>query len=175
MPPPAHPLPLKRAAAAALTALTLAGCGGTSDALSHAVNGAAQASRAATRVSQQLMRSWCASARGRRPPPDRGTGTEMPAAGVGRVAARAATQRVRPEPSGALTHAESPLESVPSLGCLAWSRLQARAAYATHPQQRSWQTAGSRSAWPSRAGAAADRSGFCHPASSSLAARQHYS
>jgi hypothetical protein len=62
MPPPAHPLPLMRAAAAALTALTLAGCGGAPDALSHAVNGAAQASRAATRLSEQLMRSSCPQA-----------------------------------------------------------------------------------------------------------------
>ena len=31
-------------------------------ALSHAVSGAARASRAATRLSQQLMRSWCPQA-----------------------------------------------------------------------------------------------------------------
>lgn len=62
MSPLANPLALKRASAAALIALTLAGCGGTSDALSHAVSGAAGASKAATRLSQQLMRSWCPQA-----------------------------------------------------------------------------------------------------------------
>jgi hypothetical protein len=51
-----HPL------ATALIALTVAGCSGTSDALSHAVGGAASASGAATRLSQQLMRSWCPQA-----------------------------------------------------------------------------------------------------------------
>ena len=54
--PPPSPL------AAALIALTLAGCGGTSAAVSHRPNGAASASRAATRFSQQLMRSWCPQA-----------------------------------------------------------------------------------------------------------------
>ena len=52
----------RRPWAAALIALTLAGCGGTSAAVSHALNGAASASRAATRFSQQLMRSWCPQA-----------------------------------------------------------------------------------------------------------------
>jgi len=51
----------RRPWAAALIALTMAGCG-TSDALSHAVSGAARASGAATRLSQQLMRSWCPQA-----------------------------------------------------------------------------------------------------------------
>jgi hypothetical protein len=62
MSPLANSLALKRASAAALIALTLAGCGGTSDALSHAVSGAARASKAATRLSQQLTRSWCPQA-----------------------------------------------------------------------------------------------------------------
>ena len=52
----------RRPLAAALIALTLAGCGGTSDALSHAVSGAASASGAATCFSHQLMRSWCPQA-----------------------------------------------------------------------------------------------------------------
>jgi hypothetical protein len=43
-------------------ALTLAGCSGTSAAASHALNGAASASRAATRFSHQLMRSSCPQA-----------------------------------------------------------------------------------------------------------------
>ena len=61
--------PRRRVWAAALIALTLAGCGATSDPLSHAVSGAAQAARDTTRFSQQLMRSWCppaAAAGGRR-------------------------------------------------------------------------------------------------------------
>jgi hypothetical protein len=62
MSPLANPLALKRALAAALIAVTLAGCGGTSDALSHAVSAAARASNAATRLSPQLMRSWCPQA-----------------------------------------------------------------------------------------------------------------
>lgn len=63
MSPLASPLALKRASAAALIALTLAGCRGTSDALSHAVSGAARVSKATTRLSQQLMRSsWCPQA-----------------------------------------------------------------------------------------------------------------
>ena len=49
----------RRPWAAALIALTLAGCGGTSAAVSHAVSDAAGASGAATRLSVQLMRSWC--------------------------------------------------------------------------------------------------------------------
>ncbi len=49
----------RRPWAAALIAPTVGGCGGTSDALSDAVNGAARASSAATRSSQRLMRSWC--------------------------------------------------------------------------------------------------------------------
>ena len=48
--------------AAALIALTLAGCGGSSAAVSQAISGAARASGAATRFSQQLMRSWCPQA-----------------------------------------------------------------------------------------------------------------
>ena len=62
MAPLTNPLALKRAAATALIALTLSGCGATSDALSHPVSGAARASKAATRLSQQLMRSWCPQA-----------------------------------------------------------------------------------------------------------------
>jgi hypothetical protein len=59
---PADPLtrePGRRLWVAALIALTLAGCGAASDPLSHAIGGAAQAARATTRFSQQLMRSWC--------------------------------------------------------------------------------------------------------------------
>jgi hypothetical protein len=48
--------------AAALIALTVAGCGGTSAAVSQTISGAARASGAATRLSQQLMRSWCPQA-----------------------------------------------------------------------------------------------------------------
>jgi len=59
MSPPASPLALKRVSAAALITLAVGGCGGTSDALSQAVSGAARASGATTRLSQQLMRSWC--------------------------------------------------------------------------------------------------------------------
>lgn len=59
MSPLANPLALRRAAA---TALTMAGCGGTSDALSHAISGAARVSKATTGISQQLMRSWCPQA-----------------------------------------------------------------------------------------------------------------
>jgi hypothetical protein len=62
MSPPANPLALKRVSAAALIALAVGGCGGTSDALSHAASGAARASGATTRLSQQLMRSWCPQA-----------------------------------------------------------------------------------------------------------------
>jgi hypothetical protein len=60
--------PSRRLWAAALITLTLAGCGATSDPLSHAISGAAQAARETTRLSQQLMRSWCppAAAAGRR-------------------------------------------------------------------------------------------------------------
>jgi hypothetical protein len=61
MSPPANRLAFKRASAAALVALILAGCGG-SDPLSHAVSGAAGASKAATGLSQQLMQSWCPQA-----------------------------------------------------------------------------------------------------------------
>jgi hypothetical protein len=43
---------------AALVALAVGGCGGTSDAL----NGAARASGATTQLSRQLMRSWCPQA-----------------------------------------------------------------------------------------------------------------
>ena len=62
MPQPADPPtrePRRRLWATALITLTLAGCGATSDPLSHAISGAAQAARATTRLSQQLMRSWC--------------------------------------------------------------------------------------------------------------------
>jgi hypothetical protein len=58
----ANPLAPKRVSAAELIVLTLAGCGGTSDALSHAVDGAARASKASTRLSEQLMRPWCPQA-----------------------------------------------------------------------------------------------------------------
>jgi hypothetical protein len=47
---------------AALVALAVGGCGGTSDALSRAVRRAARASGAATQLSRQLMRSWCPQA-----------------------------------------------------------------------------------------------------------------
>ena len=47
---------------AALVALAVGGCGGTSDAVSHAVSGAAHVSGATTRLSQNLMRSWCPQA-----------------------------------------------------------------------------------------------------------------
>ena len=52
----------RRPWAVALIALTLAGCGGPSAAVRHALDGAASASGAATRFSQQLMRSWCPQA-----------------------------------------------------------------------------------------------------------------
>jgi len=44
----------------------MADCGATPDPLSHAANGAARASNAATCLSQQLMRSWCPRAIARR-------------------------------------------------------------------------------------------------------------
>jgi hypothetical protein len=49
----------RRALVAALVALAVGGCGGTSGALSRVVNGAARASGATTQLSRQLMRSWC--------------------------------------------------------------------------------------------------------------------
>ena len=60
--PRAEPSALKRASVATLIALAVGGCGGTSDVLSQAVSGAARASGAATRLSEQLMRSWCPQA-----------------------------------------------------------------------------------------------------------------
>jgi hypothetical protein len=60
-PPLAHSLAFRRASATALVALISAGCG-SSDALNHAVSGAAGASKAATGLSQQLMQSWCPQA-----------------------------------------------------------------------------------------------------------------
>jgi hypothetical protein len=51
--------PARRCAClAALVALAVGGCGGTSDAL----GGAAGASAATTQLSRQLMRSWCPQA-----------------------------------------------------------------------------------------------------------------
>jgi hypothetical protein len=52
----------RRPSAVAPIALTLAGYGGTPAAVSHALSAAAGASRAATRLSQQLMRSSCPQA-----------------------------------------------------------------------------------------------------------------
>jgi hypothetical protein len=52
----------RRALVAALVALAVGGCGGTSGALSRVVSGAARASGATTQLSRQLMRLWCPQA-----------------------------------------------------------------------------------------------------------------
>jgi len=60
---PDRPAPARRRVwLAALVALAVGGCGGTSDALSRAVSGAARASGAATQLSQNVMRAWCPQA-----------------------------------------------------------------------------------------------------------------
>jgi hypothetical protein len=60
--PRADPYGLMPALVAALIALAVGGCGGTTDALRQAVSGAARASGATTHLSEQLMRSWCPQA-----------------------------------------------------------------------------------------------------------------
>ena len=50
------------AVACVLIVLALAGCGSPSAEVSHALSAAAHASRAVTRLSHRLMRSWCPEA-----------------------------------------------------------------------------------------------------------------
>ena len=52
----------KGALVAALVALAVGGCDGTSDAASRAVSSAARVSTAVTRLSENVTRSWCPEA-----------------------------------------------------------------------------------------------------------------